>query len=186
MMNEAIFDAVPGGPEAQAGQPLNERDFEIFYRTWSKPLMSYLTRSLRDTAAAEEIFQKTMFQFIRSPLVGRQESEMKAYLYRIATNLMIDQWRRVSREKESMLTRWMPSRKQASADGRMDVQRLLQKLKPQERALLWLAHVEGCDHREIAGILAVQEGSVRVLLFRARKKFEAMLTSHGLGMEVLQ
>ena len=48
-------------------------------------------------------------------------------------------------------------------------------LAPRDRALLWLAHVEGYDHREIARVLGLQESSVRVILFRARKKLEKEL-----------
>lgn len=51
--------------------------------------------------------------------------------------------------------------------------------------MLWLAHVEGFDHREIAGMLGLEPASVRVLLFRARKRLVAILTKLGLGPEVL-
>ena len=51
----------------------------------------------------------------------------------------------------------------------------LDRLPPRDRALLWLAHVEGYDHREIAKVLGLQERSVRVILFRARKKLEREL-----------
>ena len=49
--------------------------------------------------------------------------------------------------------------------------------------LLWLAYVEGFDHREIALALRVNQKSVRVLLFRARKKLAGILTSQGIGPE---
>jgi RNA polymerase sigma-70 factor (ECF subfamily) len=60
------------------------------------------------------------------------------------------------------------------------VERCLRELKPRERALLWLAHVEGADHREIAAVLGVAEPSVRVLLFRARRRLAAVLEKRGL------
>jgi RNA polymerase sigma-70 factor (ECF subfamily) len=49
------------------------------------------------------------------------------------------------------------------------------ELKPQQRQMLWLSYVEGSDHREIATALGVREGSVRVLLHRARKKLASLL-----------
>jgi hypothetical protein len=42
------------------------------------------------------------------------------------------------------------------------------RLKPAERALLWLAYVEGFDHSEIAAA-GIRSKSIRVLLFRARQ-----------------
>jgi RNA polymerase sigma-70 factor (ECF subfamily) len=62
-----------------------------------------------------------------------------------------------------------------------DLGRLFGRLKPQQRALLWLAYVEGFDHGEIAAMLDLREGSVRVLLHRTRRKMAGILTSHGFG-----
>jgi len=54
--------------------------------------------------------------------------------------------------------------------------RVFGELKPQQRQMLWLSYVEGADHREIAAATGVREGSVRVLLHRARKKLASLLT----------
>jgi RNA polymerase sigma-70 factor (ECF subfamily) len=40
---------------------------------------------------------------------------------------------------------------------------------------MWLAYVEGADHREIAAALGLRERSVRVLLHRARRKLATLL-----------
>lgn len=66
---------------------------------------------------------------------------------------------------------------------RRDLESALEGLSPRERALLWLAYAEGRAHREIAGILGVGELSVRVLLFRARKKLLRILEERGLAPE---
>ncbi len=54
---------------------------------------------------------------------------------------------------------------------------VFKNLKPQERALLWLAYVEGYEHREIAGVLNLSTVSIKVLLFRARRRLAALLES---------
>jgi RNA polymerase sigma-70 factor (ECF subfamily) len=61
--------------------------------------------------------------------------------------------------------------------------RVFAELKPQERALLWLAHVEGSSHEEIADAIGVKSRSVRVMLFRARKRLAGILTRRGLAPE---
>ena len=66
---------------------------------------------------------------------------------------------------------------------RSDMQKLFEELEPKERALLWLAHVEGAPHREVAEILGLKEKSIRVMLFRARRKFASILESNGYGAE---
>jgi RNA polymerase sigma-70 factor, ECF subfamily len=50
-------------------------------------------------------------------------------------------------------------------------------LKPRERALLWLAYAQGSSHREIAASLGVRAGSIKLLLFRARRRLAALLTA---------
>jgi RNA polymerase sigma factor (sigma-70 family) len=61
------------------------------------------------------------------------------------------------------------------------VTRCFEKLKPRERALLWLAYVEGYAHGEIAGTLELNEKSIKVLLFRARRNLERILRQNGLS-----
>jgi RNA polymerase sigma-70 factor, ECF subfamily len=53
-------------------------------------------------------------------------------------------------------------------------------MKPRERAMLWLAYVEGRTHQEIGAILDLQAASVRVLLFRARGVLARRLRRLGL------
>jgi len=48
-------------------------------------------------------------------------------------------------------------------------------LAPRERALLWLAYVEGQSHNEIAKAVGLARDSVKVLLFRARKRLRDLL-----------
>jgi RNA polymerase sigma-70 factor (ECF subfamily) len=55
----------------------------------------------------------------------------------------------------------------------------------QERALLWLAYVEGHQHTEIAEMLGLKSLSVRVLLFRARRKLVNLLEAKNLEVNKL-
>ena len=48
-------------------------------------------------------------------------------------------------------------------------------LKPRERAMLWLAYTEGSTHREIADTLGLTPRSVKLLLFRARRRLAGLL-----------
>ncbi len=59
------------------------------------------------------------------------------------------------------------------------------QLKMQERALLWLAYVEGHQHTEIAEMLGLKSLSVRVLLFRARRKLVNLLKAKNLEVNKL-
>ena len=63
-----------------------------------------------------------------------------------------------------------------------DVGRALQSLKPRERAMLWLAYAEGSSHQEIATALGVKTASVKLLLFRARRRLAGLLGTPAKGV----
>ena len=79
---------------------------------------------------------------------------------------------------------------QPGPDGRLgrklDVGAVLGELSPRQRAMLWLAYVEGYEHREIAEILGLRAASIRVLLFRARRRLAALLRERGLEPDNLE
>ena len=104
--------------------------------------------------------------------------EAKPYLYKIATNLARDRFRKLKREgkQENLL----PEKSEMMIENfgeELEMTQVFSRLKEQERALLWLAYVEGYEHREIAGILRLNSMSVRVLLFRARRRLAQFLES---------
>ena len=51
----------------------------------------------------------------------------------------------------------------------------LTMMRPRERQLLWLAHAEGYSHREVAEVMGLGAASVRLLLFRARRKMARLM-----------
>ena len=65
------------------------------------------------------------------------------------------------------------------ADFRMDIAGAFARLDKKSRTLLLLAHVEGYSYREISEITSIKETSLKVTMFRARKKFEKILRSSG-------
>jgi RNA polymerase sigma-70 factor (ECF subfamily) len=64
---------------------------------------------------------------------------------------------------------------------RLDLARSMARLKPRERELLWLAYAQGSSHREIAEALGLKTGSVKLLLFRARRRLAALLRGGDRG-----
>jgi RNA polymerase sigma-70 factor (ECF subfamily) len=59
---------------------------------------------------------------------------------------------------------------------RVDLSRAMARLKPRERDLLWLAYAQGSSHREIADVLGLRTSSIKLLLFRARRRLASLLS----------
>ena len=110
-----------------------------------------------------------------------REAQRRAYLYRTATNLALDQFRVARRERLGLgYWKWRQPVAVAPRDPATGVERVFRLLNVRERALLWLAYVEEATHAEIAAALGCGEKSVRVLLFRARRKMERLLREHNI------
>jgi RNA polymerase sigma-70 factor, ECF subfamily len=154
---------------------MDEDAFRALFEATARPLRAYLRRVTGDAAAADDVLQETYIRVLR-----RAEPVAPPFLWRVATNIVRDRWRRSRREREGLqrLGREPAGAAPAGADER--VARALAQLKPQARALLWLAHVEGRSHAEIGEILGLRAASVRVLLFRARRAAARRLREEGL------
>jgi RNA polymerase sigma-70 factor, ECF subfamily len=175
----AVRTAAPQRPE----RPMDEPAFEAFYRKTAGGIWSYIYRMTGDAAMADDLLQKTFFRFIRSNPGITDPDHLRRYVYKTATNLVFDHFRETRRERTRAIE-WTPAEVRPDrGDLRHDMARVFSDLKPQERALLWLAHVEGNSHEEIAEAIGVKSKSIKVMLFRARKRLGEMLTKKGLAPE---
>jgi len=179
------FTIAEGGSSMAERRPvqqwMDEAAFRIFYQETAPKLRAYIRRASGDAALADDILQETFYRFLRAELPELGNLQRKAYLYRIASSLLSDHWRRQKRERRWNLLEVFGGASSEDAGGQGDAMRFFARLKPQEQTLLWLAYVEGFDHREVASALQLKEKSVRVLLFRARKKLAAILSREGFG-----
>jgi len=162
-------------------QPMDEARFETFYRKTAGKIWSYIYRMTGDASAADDLLQKTFFRFLRSNPVIADEDHLRRYVYKTATNLVFDHFREAKRDRAVAIEMPQSDFRADRGELRHDMMRVFSELKPQERALLWLAHVEGSSHEEIAESLGVKAKSIKVMLFRARKRLGALLSKKGLA-----
>jgi RNA polymerase sigma-70 factor (ECF subfamily) len=155
-----------------ADRMMDEAAFQVFYQTTAPGLRSYIHRSAGSADVADDIVQDAFLRFLRAAPGGLDLPRQKAYLYKIASRLLVDHWRRVNRERRWDWKAFVGGQLASDSDveRRHDVSGAFRTLKPQQRSLLWLAYVEGFEHREIAPMLGLREKSVKVLLFRARRR----------------
>jgi RNA polymerase sigma-70 factor, ECF subfamily len=159
---------------------MDQEEFTAFYRETATVLRGYIRRVSGEGEAADDLLQETYLRFLRAKPAADDRAAMRAYLYKTATAAIYDRWRKQRRERLwGLAFRFHEEAPPAAVTG--DVTRCFQKLKPRERALLWLAYVEGYAHGEIAGTLDLNEKSVKVLLFRARRNLERILRQNGLS-----
>ena len=155
---------------------LTERAFGEFYQRHARAVWTYVYRSTNDAADADDIVQEAFLRLLQTDVVPADEEGLRRYVFRIAGNLMADRWRKRTREKRHDTA----STEQADVPPRdLDVVRTFAELKPRDRALLWLAYVEGGSHADIAESLRLGRGSIKVLLSRARARLRDLLMARG-------
>jgi RNA polymerase sigma-70 factor (ECF subfamily) len=170
---------------ARAGELVVEasRDdaFTAFYQATARDLWAYVAGSTGDPAVADDVTQEAYLRWLGAAVEFQSDEHRRRYLFRIASNLMQDRRRVAQRRPEAQLE---PHHEPAAAAtegpdatalARHDVGRALARLKPRDRRVLWLAHVEEASHEEIAAMVGARASSVRVLLFRARRRLARAL-----------
>jgi RNA polymerase sigma-70 factor (ECF subfamily) len=169
--------------ESDAVFEMDEDTFRAFYDRTARPLWVYLFRLTGQREAADDLLQETYYRFLRADARYEGETHRRNSLFRIATNLARDGRRRGRRVQMVSLPGHgdgldeLPAGGDvaAAAERRTDLARALARLKPREREMLWLAYGQGLTHVDIGGTLGVKATSVRLLLFRARRKLAALL-----------
>jgi RNA polymerase sigma-70 factor (ECF subfamily) len=164
---------------ADVALAMDEDAFRGFYERTSRALWGYLSRTSGDRQVADDLLQECYYRLLKSTVSFESEAHRRNYLYRIATNLVRDTRRghRPLFAEGVEMGELQAPQGPADAEQRADVRRAMGRLKPRERALLWLAYAQGSSHSEIADVLGVKTGSIKLLLFRARRKLAALLQS---------
>src|SRR6202789_1573007 len=131
-----------------AGFVMDEDAFRAFYDRTARGVWAYLARVTGDRQMADDLLQETFYRFLRGAATHENEAHRRNSLYRIATNVARDARRRSlvrapfnlpSSDIESV-----PSADEGAApEGAADFARAMSRLKPRERAMLWLAYAEG-------------------------------------------
>jgi RNA polymerase sigma-70 factor, ECF subfamily len=178
---DALSPTSPGGAQDAAGvcdRAMENEAFAGFYGRSARPLWAYLARVSADPALADDLMQESYVRFLCAEgapsLAADGEAAARLYLFRIATNLLRDYWRRPRPASiEEIPEEFFAARGQS--DAQILLEPALKQMKPRERQMLWLAHAEGYSHREIAQVMGLNAASIRLLLFRARRKIAALL-----------
>jgi RNA polymerase sigma-70 factor (ECF subfamily) len=160
---------------------MTEEAFRAFYELTARPVWAYLARITGDARLADDLLQEAYYRFLRTRSDFESDDHRRNYLFRIATNLVRDHRRRRGHAERHLAERAQTADVSAGvhesdrAVRRLDLARAMERMKPRERSLLWLAYAQGCSHEEIAEVLGLRKASLKALLFRARKRLLRLL-----------
>ena len=152
-----------------------------------------MLRILGTSADAEDVVQDAMVSAWRS-MSSFEGSSFRAWIFRIATNRAIDVVRARRRRGELPLeppedaeVEWAkpadpglePAEIASQAEALAAVEEALLGLPAEQRAALMLRDTEGFSYEEIAGITAVEIGTVKSRIHRGRLAVRNVLVARG-------
>lgn len=157
------------------------------FDTYHAELYSFLRRSTRDERAAEDLLQETFLRLTREVDAGRTPEHLRAWLYRVATNLAVSRGRRVT-----TALAWIglhgrqaagegvesPEQDVIAREGRTALEAAMASLPTDARTALLLS-ADGFAGEEIAAAIGRSHAATRTLLTRARIRVRLALEEAG-------
>ncbi len=162
-------------------------DWWDLYDRWYGPVRAFLLSRLHDEAAAEDLAQETFARVHTSLNELRDPEKAKAWIFRIAHNLYVDRVRTSQRESAATPAGDDEERLEDPVSdkfvGEIEREEMSQCVRekiamlPEPlRTVVILFDQEEFSHQEIAEMLDLNVGAVKVRLHRARQALKEILT----------
>jgi RNA polymerase sigma-70 factor, ECF subfamily len=178
--------------EAQRGQ---RSAFDALVRRYDQSVLRLALHMLGNEQDAQDVHQEAFIKAYRHLGNFRFECSFYTWLYRIVTNLCLDQLRRrksrredpatvldASGEEMDLMANVTDDRSMANPARELDrrvmslkINEALDKLTPRERTVFELKHYQGLKLRTIGEMLNTTEETAKNTLFRATRKLRANL-----------
>lgn len=185
--DRALVDAIAAG---------DARAFERLVRAHVDPLRAVALRLLQNQADADEVVQEAFLSAFRNLSSFRGDARLGTWLHRIVVNAALQRLRRrkrrgtASESVDELLPRfldnghpehfhrpWVQTAEELAtrAETREHVRRVIDKLPENYRTVLILRDIEELDTAEVADLLELSPGAVKVRLHRARQALRNLL-----------
>jgi RNA polymerase sigma-70 factor (ECF subfamily) len=178
----------------EAAQKKDPAAFEELVRLYERSVLRLAMNMLRSPEDARDAYQESFLKAYRKLDTFRFQCSFHTWLYRITTNVCLDQLRRRGVRKEVGVDdrdgAKGPSPLQAAQEPRVEanpgrvfegqaladrIELALQQLSPNERVVFELRHYDGMRLRAIGEAVGISEEAAKNSLFRATHKLRAAL-----------
>ncbi len=158
----------------------DEQAFPQLFDRWKAPLISYFYRSLQDYHRSEDLALMVASRVYASRNNYKVVSKFSTWLFRIAQNLLRDEYRKTRRKKEEAFEPELHYEKAEQTDTNQLAEMeewlsiAIENLSHQEKSLVLLVYQQDFTPKEAAEVLDITPNHARVLLHKARN----YLTDH--------
>jgi len=167
--------------------------FDYLVQKYRRPLVSFMYRMARNTAAAEDLAQEVFLRVYRSRQSYEASAKFTTWLYRIATNLAVNHARDTRHERpEVTVSLDEPDEESGTtpdvADSKVTVEEALvlrermlairskvEALPERQKMAVIMHKYQQMDYKQIAEVLKLSESATKSLLFRAYETLREQL-----------
>ncbi|MRX72138.1 sigma-70 family RNA polymerase sigma factor [Bacillus lacus] len=158
----------------------NDSALDTLVFRYHKPLYGYVYRLLLDEKLAEDIVQETFIKIYRQGKRGHIPDQFKPWIYKIATNLCKDHWKKASTRQEQFTDLNLETKGQIHhiIDRQLERQWMvdsLNQLSIEYRTVLYLRFYQDLQYAEIALTLDISINTVKTRIARGLKHLEKIL-----------
>lgn len=163
---------------------MNQLKYNQVVHQYADYLYSFLLKNTNNKVVAQDLVQIS-FEKLWNNRKKVDKTKVKAYLFKIGYNAMIDYFRKHKRVTHpEVLPEKEPSVISLNFELKECLDLGLAQLNELQRSLILLRDYEGYSYKEIGEITDLSESQVKVYLFRARKALrEYFLNHHKIEME---
>jgi RNA polymerase sigma-70 factor, ECF subfamily len=141
---------------------------DALYETCAERLYRFVVSRTHDQALAEDVVSETFLRAVRErERLPAVEPARIAWLYKTASNLVVDEYRRKTREAEAAKTASGLRPPTQDERTRLDLWGAVDALPEAQRTAVTLRYAHGMKVIDIADAMRRSEGSVKQLLLRA-------------------
>lgn len=138
-------------------------------------LYRYISYSLPSQYDAKDVVQEVFLRAFEAWGGFRRQSSEKTWLYTIARNYVYDLLRKKRTETEFIARYRREIQSTTMLGSTMEYEELLHQLQEPYGQVILLRAVEGLSVAQTAEVLDMSEANVRLVYFRAKKKFAKLL-----------
>ena len=193
-----ICDVSPTGANAltddrellRRARELDEAALGAVFDAYYEPVYRYIYHHVHHQAVAEDLAADVFVRLVDQLHAGRGPARhLRAWIYRVAHNLVVDDARRLVHRDHEPLQEWTAADEPAVEDlvdgtqSAARVRRALGALTEGQRAVIVLKYLEGLGNREIARVLDTSVGAVKALQHRALAALQRRLAEDQAGSE---
>ncbi len=167
----------------EAAQKDPARFAELYDNNFDR-VYGFIARRMRDRSEAEDLTSEVFHQALANlPRFEWRGAPFAAWLFRIATNAIIDRSKRAAREREAPAKLDSPAdvsfKEIEEIEQRARLFQLVDRLPVDQRRVIDMRFVQEKSIREIAREIGRSEGAVKQLQFRALENLRAQLSDES-------